>query len=414
MRRKLPVLIFSIILLFAWESVGYTSTKLELWTFVNTHARFFRQAAENFKKIEPDVEIDVKEIEYNTLFDKLAISLQTGVGAPDLVDIEQGVFGRFLKGDIKLVPLNDYLKKAKKTTALAKGRQALYTYQGKVYGLEHALCPVVLYYRWDIFQQAGIKTPITTWDEWIQAGKKLTSLKKFISSLPPFDILLRQRKGNFFDEKGNMVADSPLVIETLKWVLATRDEDKVTEDPPAGPAFWSAVREGRYATLIGADWYAGFIKDNAPETGGKWKAQALPVWEKGGLDTSTSGGTGLCMTVYAKDRDKAWEFMEYAQLTKENAILRYKLTHLFPPLIEAWDAPELRESDPFFSNQKLGALFATVGRRVPQQINTPFTPEWNDIWGNKYWPEVDNGKMSPEEGLKKAAEDVRKLMQKGK
>ncbi len=411
MKKGLAILILFLVL-FVWQSTLYASTKLELWTFVNTHARFFRQVAESFKKIEPDVEIDVKEIEYSTLFDKLAISLQTGVGAPDLVDIEQGVFGRFLKGDIKLVPLNIYLKKANKTTAIAKGRQALYTYLGNVYGLEHALCPVVLYYRWDIFQQAAIKTPLVTWNDWIQAGQKLTALKKFISPLPPFDILLRQRKGNFFDEKGNIVADSPLVIETLKWILATRDEHKVTEIAPSGPAFWGAVREGRYATLIGADWYGGFIRDNVPETRGKWKAQALPVWEKGGLDTSTSGGTGLCMTVYAKDRDKAWKFMEYAQLTKENAILRYKLTTLFPPLIEAWDAPELREPDPFFSNQRLGALFATVGRRVPQQINTPFTPEWNDIWGNKYGPAVRDLKISPEEGLKKAAEDVRKLMQK--
>lgn len=149
--KRFLVLILSLVFLISWETSLYAATKLELWTFVNTHARFFRQAAEAFKKIDPDVEIDVKEIEYSTLFDKLAISLQTGVGAPDLVDIEQGVFGRFLKGDIKLVPLNSYLKKANKSTALAKGRQALYTYLGNVYGLEHALCPVVLYYRWDIF-----------------------------------------------------------------------------------------------------------------------------------------------------------------------------------------------------------------------------------------------------------------------
>ena len=87
---------------------------LELWTFVNTHARWFREMADTYaKEVNPNFKLNVSEIEYGSMHDKLQIALQSGgVGAPDLADIEQGRFGGFLRGggDPGLVDLADWLK----------------------------------------------------------------------------------------------------------------------------------------------------------------------------------------------------------------------------------------------------------------------------------------------------------------
>ena len=53
--------------------------ELELWAFVNTHARWFRSMAEDYKKdVNPDFELTVNEIAYTDLHDNLLISLQAG------------------------------------------------------------------------------------------------------------------------------------------------------------------------------------------------------------------------------------------------------------------------------------------------------------------------------------------------
>lgn len=413
---KLVIITLVSIFLMPANAMAARMVELELWTFVNTHARFFRTVAEDFMKIHPNVKIDVQEIEGGVLWDKLQLALATGMGAPDMVDIEQGAFGRFIKGDIQLEPLNSYLERSNNTDAIFEGRQALYTYKGNIYGLEHALCPVVMYYRTDILDEIGVEAPIETWEDWIAIGKKVVASKqgRFMAPIPEFQILLRQRGGDFFNSAGELIADNALSIDTLKWILATRDELKVTNDPPAGPGMWTAVQDGVYATLIGADWYAGWIKDNAPDTAGLWKAQPLPLWEDGVSNTSTHGGTGLTMTTFARDKELAWEFMEMAQLTKENAILRYQLTHLYPPLKAAVGAPELEGTDEFFGGQRIGALFGELGANVPPQYNTPFTANWNNIWGQRYWPEVVDKRLSPEEGLKKAADELRAEIEKAK
>jgi ABC-type glycerol-3-phosphate transport system substrate-binding protein len=142
---------------------------LELWTFVNTHARWFESMAADYKKEKnPNFELKVSEVAYADMHDKALIALQAGgVGASDLLDLEQGRFGGFLRGtgDVGLVDLTDMLESGGYMDKLVAAREALYTYKGKTYGVEHALCPVVLYYRADAFEEAEIDVAqIETWN----------------------------------------------------------------------------------------------------------------------------------------------------------------------------------------------------------------------------------------------------------
>lgn len=44
------------------------------------------------------------------MHNKLLIALQSGVGAPDIVDINLTWWSNFMQGDIQLVPLNDIVE----------------------------------------------------------------------------------------------------------------------------------------------------------------------------------------------------------------------------------------------------------------------------------------------------------------
>ena len=390
---------------------------LELWTFVNTHARWFREQAERYQEeVNPNFELEVVEIAYSDMHDRLLISLQSGgAGAPDMSDIEQGRFGSFLRGggDPGLVPLNDLLAEGGYNDQMVSARQALYTYEGKTYGVEHALTPVVLYYRADIWEGAGFDPQtFETWDDFIAAAQAIIADNPDVVPLPIdggiHELLLRQRGGDFFNAEGEVTIDSELSIETMDWLL-TQVDAGISAQVPGGEATWASFKDGTFISWLGADWYAGFFKDNAPELEGKWKAAPLPAWEAGGIRTSVLGGTGLTVVKTSPNVDVALDFLEFAMLSVEGNVRRFELTNLFPPFIPAMDDERLHAADAYFSDQDLGAVFADVGPEAPAQFQSPFRAQLNDLRGTTFQDIIDRNR-TPADVFTEIAETIREEM----
>ncbi len=414
MVARFRLLLLSLLLL---GSSNAFAQELELWTFVNTHARWFEEQAERYKaEVNPDFSLKVVEIAGSDLFDRLRISLQSsGAGAPDLADIEQGAFGSFLRGggDPGLVPLNEMLESGGYNDQLVAARQALYTYEGTTYGVEHALTPVVLYYRADIWESAGVDPQsFETWDDFVAGARVVKAENPDVVALPISEalpeLLLRQRGGDFFDAEGNVTIDSELSIETMNWLLELQAEGLAAQ-MPAGDANWAAFKDGAQIAMVGADWYAGFFKDNAPELEGKWKAAPLPAWELGGTRTSVWGGTGLTIINTSPNIEEAKKFLEFAMLSVEGNVRRFELTNLFPPFIPAMDNERLHAADAYFSGQDLGALFADVGPEAPAQYQSPFRTQLNDLRAAA-WQDLMDGNRTPEDVFNEIANTIRDEM----
>lgn len=386
--------------------------KLELWTFVNTHARWFRSMAEDYaKEKNPNFELNVSEIAYGDMHDKLLIALQSGgVGAPDLADIEQGRFGGFLLSeDTGLVDLADRLREGGYLEKLVAAREALYSYQGKIYGIEHALTPVVLYYRQDLWKDAADPTQFKTWDDYIVGAASIVQEGVSAINFPPHDVLLRQRGSDYFDQDGNVTLDSQDSIDTMNWILALRDQHKLAAQGPDGDAWWAAVKDGKFLSVVGADWYAGFFKDNAPEMTGKWMATPLPAWTADGIRTSCYGGTGSCIVKTSQHIDEAWNFQQYSMLSVDGNARRFEMTNLFPPLIPAMEDPRLHKADEYFNGQDLGAVFAEVGPQVPAQYQSPYRAELNSKL-TPIWQDIYDGNVKPADAFAEIATAIREKM----
>jgi arabinosaccharide transport system substrate-binding protein len=393
-----------------------TGGQLELWTFVNTHARWYQSMAESYKKDgNPDFELRVNEIPIPDIFDKLKIAFQSGgAGASDIVDIEQGYFGGFLRGgDVNLIDISGRLKKGNYLDKLVAAREELYSYRGKTYGIEHALTPVVFYYRADIWEGAGVDpSKFQTWDDFLAGSREIAAGGRKVMFFPEHAPLLRQRGGDYFDEQGNVTLDSELSIDTMNWILDFRDRHQIAIAPPdapidyTNPATWSAFKEEKVTSIVGADWMAGFIKDNLPDLEGKWKAVKLPAWEEGGRRTSCFGGTGACIVNTSENVKAAWSFLKYSMLTVEGNVRRFKMTNLYPPFKPAWDESELQVKDAYMSGQNLSALFAEVGPDVPPQYQSPYladiTTKFESVLNDVY-----EGSRSPAEVFKETAEEIR-------
>jgi ABC-type glycerol-3-phosphate transport system substrate-binding protein len=393
-----------------------TGGQLELWTFADTHARWYRSMAESYKKdVNPDFELRVTEIAFDSIFDKLQVALQSGgAGAPDIADIEVGNFGTFLRGgNVPFVDLTDRLKNGEYLDRLVAAREELYSYKGETYGIEHALTPVVLYYRADIWEGAGVDpSGFETWDDYIAGAKEIATGQRKAMFFPEHEVMLRQRGGDYFDDSGNVTLDSDLSIDTMNWILDLRDRHQIATAPPDSPidyfnpTTWSAFKEGRVSSIVGADWVAGIIKDLLPDLAGKWRVASLPAWEKGGRRTSCNGGTGACIIGTSENLEPAWNFLKHGMLTVEGNVSRYKMTNLYPPFKPAWDEPGLQVNDEYFSGQNLTALFAEVGPEVPPQYQSPYLPEIFQKF-ESVLASVDNGSRSPADVFKEIANEIR-------
>ncbi|WP_142688686.1 extracellular solute-binding protein, partial [Acinetobacter baumannii] len=85
---------------------------------------------------------------YDDMHNKLLIALQSGVGAPDLVDIELGKYANFLKGDIQLVPLNDIVEP--ELDNIVKARVEIYSKDNTYYGICFHVGAAVIYYNTEL------------------------------------------------------------------------------------------------------------------------------------------------------------------------------------------------------------------------------------------------------------------------
>ena len=420
--KKLKVALLLLVGLLVFGALAPASAQdageLELWTFVNTHARWFREQAERYaEEVNADFSINVVEIAYADMHDRLLISIQSGgVGAPDIADVEQGRFGSFLRGggDPGFVELNALLDEGGHTENLVSARQALYTSMGSVYGIEHALTPVVLYYRADVWEGAGFDPQeFVTWDDFVDAGRAIVAENPDVIPLHIHnglhELLLRQQGHDYFNADGEVTIDSEESIALMDWLLALKDEG-VAGDPPEGDALWAAFKDGTLISMVGADWYAGFFKDNAPELSGNWKAAPLPAFEAGGRRTSVWGGTGATVVATSDNVEEALSFLEFAMLSIEGNVRRFELTNLFPPYIPAMDNERLHADDEYFSGQDLGAVFADVGPEAPPQWQSPFRSQLNSLLAAAR-QDIKDGNRSPADAFAEIAATIRDEME---
>lgn len=392
---------------------------LVIWTFAETHNKYYQEVKKEFESNHPDVNVDIKQLEYGALYDKYTVVAKSGgKDAPDLVDVEQGAFPRFINGNVPFEPLDNYLQKDRLTDAIPKGRQALYTVDGKPYGIEIAACVAALYYRKDIYDQAGIDvSKIRTWDEFTDISKKIVGKDKFIFSgtqkdQGAFEQLLRQEGGDIVTTDGKIGFNTPEAASVLKRIRAWKDAGIMDKSSPDGPQLWEAFKKGKYVAGFGADWWAGWLLQYAPELSGKWAAVPMPLGGPQSVPTTVAGGTGMAISKFSKNKDLAWEFLKLSHLDTKMIIKSFQIINLFPALESASKDPALHgqsKMTEYFGGQDLAALYGNLISKAPNQNQAWWRPLVSKAW-DKYEADYQKGKMSPEDFLANVAKETQSLM----
>ena len=364
-----------------------SSDPVVIWTFAEQHQAFYEWVTAEYQKEHPEVEFQIELIPNDALDERLQVlSASGGEECPDLVDIEQGIFPHYMTDDIIFEPLDSWFEEEGVFDKAVKGRMDLYAYNGHYYGLEHSLCPVVMAYRADLFEEYGIEVP-TTWEEYKAAAEKFAENGICIAPQEDFSLgnvvvndismLLKANGNDYVDENGelnlsdqfkNVVTDFiDMQQKGLFYTWQTEDE------------IWPAMAADQVATYFAADWAVGRIRDNVPEQSGQWKLAPLPKLDESSAGVSVNGGTGLAMIKYTqKDKEMLWDFMSFAMLDKDNCVEKYKMAAMYPVVYDAM--PECTGEVEYLGGQDQGALYEELSDEIPSQYQAAWRGDFKDAF----------------------------------
>jgi ABC-type glycerol-3-phosphate transport system substrate-binding protein len=394
-----------------------------MWTHDDLTMHFFLRRAKEWAKKYPQYTFtfDFVVVPYNDLFTKVLANLAAGTGAPDIVGIEISAFSRFMHGNIAqkgLVNLTPYI--GAERHLFVEGRWTPYMVNGRIYGVECALCPVGLYYRQDLFQKAGIATPLATYADVVAAGRILAKDNTYAFMAPTGDVtifmeIFQQVGGQIFDASGKLTLDDPRAVQVLEFLVNGAKQKIFWAGPdPYGAPVIAALKLGKIASVLMPDWYsADFLEINVKEQAGKWRLQTMPTWSTGGRRVSTWGGTGFAVTTQSKHPDLAFSLVHFTFMDEVNQVKRFQEIRFFPTRKEAFHDPGVTQvPDPYFGGQKIGGVFASVADQVPLQYQSPYWNEAITALTNEYTNAMI-GKKTPAQAIKDATAAIAKLMAKG-
>ncbi len=408
--KKLLGLALVLIMLFG--IIGMTqaegATKMTLWTFIDQHATFYNTMAELWNKEHPDRQIALEStvLGYDDMHNKLKIALQSGVGAPDMCDVELGQFPNVLLGDPQLVKLNDYL--APYIDTVVPSRLSIYSKGDAHYGVPTHVGATVAFYNVELLEAAGVdyKT-IVTWDDWSAAGKKLKEANaeaymgyaetttQWITSL------MVTEQGGDFQDMSNPDDPQP-TIDTPELLKAVETQQQWLKDGIAMvcPGGQPDTEEGKawigtgvVASVIMPEWYMSRFVDEIPTMAGKFAIAPAPVFEAGQPRSIGLGGTGTVVTLTAADKDLAGEFLTWAKLSAEGETMIWDVMGFDPVNTAVWtDEAMTKNPENKFNKYFLTFVFDTLNEikdeikyvsssSISPTINTYFS---STLWNNLY------------------------------
>jgi lactose/L-arabinose transport system substrate-binding protein len=335
---------------------------------------------DEFKAMYPDIELEFVTYKAGDLYQNLQLALASGQGAPDVVQIENSNLAGFVdQGGLadltaQVTPYLDKMNAYKWVDALK---------DGKYYAMPWDSGPVVMYYRRDVFEKAGLPTEpekvnelVSTWDGYLkvcQTVKEQTGLSCFASSTANndarlYEIALWQQGMGYYDKEGKITVDSPENIATLE-KLGEFWKAKVTSEEVPWTDGWYAELQSPdkpVASIVEASWLGVFLKTwIAGDTAGKWGVATMPAFKDGQPRAANDGGSTLAIPEQSQNKEAAWAFVEYMLGKDDSQLKQFAYSDFLPALETTYTDPLFTEPDSFFKGQVARKVYLDVAKQIP-------------------------------------------------
>ena len=385
---------------------GDDVTTLNVWTFIENHQDFYTDMAEKWNEENPDrkVKLVLSNMAYDDMHNKLSLALESGEGAPDVVDIELGKFPAFMTGNIGLKDLTDAIAPYKDN--VVESRLDLYSKDGKYYGLPTHVGTTVAFYNTEELEAAGIDyTTIKTWDDFKEAGIKYHEAtgKTFAAAETTaqwtLNLMLAQKGGSYLKEDGSLDVNNDKMVEVLQCMKDMQDAGAlatIAGGQPDNEEAYPLYNSGDVAAAIMPFWQTSRYTSYMTDLSGKVAIAAPPVFgDNDAVKTIGGGGTGTAVVASGKNADLAADVFAFIKLSDEANVEVWNVLGFDPVNTEVWTQTDITENPdnqyvkyfntkPFDAlldvQDNIGLLDCYTDEKMPSINNVFTTQTLNDIF----------------------------------
>ncbi|HPL69137.1 MAG TPA: sugar ABC transporter substrate-binding protein [Brevefilum sp.] len=353
------------------SSVDEKPEKITFWMmkiFVDTGNESVEARVEEFTKAT-GIPVDLELIAINDLMTRWSAAVESG-NLPDLTYMDYNNLGGFQSRGLMLDVSETVDEIQRINGEMSPALLTSFSYGGQYYGVPMWAEPTVLYYRADLFEEAGIKSPPETWDEFIDDATLLTDPDTGVygagfcigmdctdSEWWFRDILWSYGASLLTADGKSSAVEEPEFREASQWIVDFfLNENKI--NPPSAIG-WDdggnnqAYLSGQSAMVIntGSVYNAIFNTDDYPDLKEQTKLALVPGGPEGRFITGISNG----LAVFKDAKNPYWgQQLMIWMMDKEWQ--REWMTHGGYQIVPAY--PELTE-DEFWQNE-YGKVFCDI------------------------------------------------------
>lgn len=345
---------------------GAAEGTVTVWA-MGTEGEALDVLAEDFMAENPDAEVEVTPVPWDSAHDKIATAIAAGE-TPDVSMVGTTWMGEFAStGALDPTP-EDLISQE----AFFEGTWDTIVVDDQSFGIPWYTETRVLYYRTDLAEAAGITEPPGDWAgltelaEAMQAGGTDWGLYLQPGGIGAWQTFMpfAWQNGAELTEADAYTLDTPEMAEALEFYSSfyTSGLTPTAEDPAIEQSFVT----DKVGAFFSGPWHMSLIEEaGGPEFAGKWGVAPMPAQESA---TSFVGGGDLVVFKDAENRDGAWKFLEYLS-QPEVQQKWYGEVSALPTVTAAWESGELAEDE----------MLAVFGQQLEDAKAPPTVPTWEQV-----------------------------------
>lgn len=346
---------------------------LNFWTFGATG---YEELIKEYEKEHPNVKVKFKTSENADHHDSLFTAMSAGTGAPDIAMIEVDQLDRFKQAQDRFVNLFEYgaedIQDRYQDWAWNTGQSVEGDF---MFGLPTDIGPKALYYRTDVFEEAGLPTDPDEVSTLIDSPEALKDAaiavkektgKPFVDSMEmAYRAYLDAAPETHLNPEGELIADKEgsLVKKAYDFAVELNAEGLVGNYEMWTPEWANAVNNGDFAVELGPGWLKGWMEGNAPDASGLFRVATLPS-----EFSANWGGSFLTVPAETDHPEEAYKFIEWLT-SPENQLESFKSHGLFPSAPEVYEMDEFKTNeDEFFGGQVTSVVFGEAANDITEAV----------------------------------------------
>ncbi len=361
------------------------------WVFAAPHAEMYEPVIRAWNaRHSPASQVRMGILSVPAMERRLLSGFLAGTPVPDLCEAEVSMAAKFFAGPVEAIGLVDLTERLKSEGLLDRINPpsfAPWSSRGRIFGIPHDVHPVLLAYRSDLVEEAGIDvSKIETWDDFVRAFSPLMTDKNgdgypdryllnfWETNGAAIELLLMQAGGQLFDDHLQPQINSEINARVLATLAGwTAGPGRIAANAPNLNAEGNQMFiDGYVLCNLLPDWMAGVWLKDLPGLAGKIKLMPLPAWNPGGRRTSVSGGTMLSFPKAGGDFETNWEFARDLYLDPVLAEQLFLKGAIISPVMDNWTAPYYDTPNPYFCGQAIGRAYINVAPDVPMRTSSSY------------------------------------------